>query len=142
MSQHFGCEKSKCQTLPFPNTLRQPPGAERTTNTIQLYFCIFYCRAVLRQVIVKLVVVTAAALQPQMADLPWCRFPAYTISPFLHCCLDIFSPFPVFNKSNGPVHEKGYGFLINCLITRSVQVELTYSMSVDSSMHRFLRFVS
>ena len=60
----------------------------------------FFCRAVLRQVINACHACRrqkAAGLPPQMADLPLCRFPTDKPFPFLHCGLDIFGPFPVFN---------------------------------------------
>ena len=77
-----------------------------------------------------------------MADLPLCRFPTDKPFPFLHCGLVIFGPFPVFNKSTDPVHQKRYGLLITCLITRAVHVELTYSLSADSFINSFRRLVS
>ena len=121
----------------------------QSLNIVEIPFnCIngfFSCRAVLRQVINACHACRrqkAAGLQPRMADLPLCRFPTYKPFPFLHCRLDIFGPFPVFNKSTDPVHQKRYGLLITCLITRAVHVELTYSLSADSFTNSFRHFVS
>ena len=120
-------------------------GVEHTRNTLQLHYWVFSCRAVLRHVINACHACRrqkAASLQPQTADLPLCRFPTDKPFPFLHCGLDIFGPFPVFNKSTDTVHQKRYGLLITCLITRAVHVKLTYSLSADSFINSFRRFVS
>ena len=61
---------------------------------------------------------------------------------FFIVIVDIFSPFPILNESNDPVHEKRCGFLITCLITQSGQIELTFSLSADSFIYSICRFVS
>ena len=61
---------------------------------------------------------------------------------FFIVIVDIFSPFPILNESNDPVHEKRCGFLITCLITQSGQIELTFSLSADSFIYSNCRFVS
>ena len=120
-------------------------GVEHTRKTPQLHYWVFSCRAVLRQVINACHACRrqkAAGLQPQMADLPMCRFPTDTPFLFLHCGLDSFGPYPVFKKSMDPVHQKRSGLLITCLITRAVHEELTYSLPADSFINSFRRFVS
>ena len=51
--------------------------------------------------------------------------------------LDYFGPFEVIN---GRKHEKRYGVVFSCLISR--HLEMAHSLSTDSFLNAFRRFVS
>lgn len=75
--------------------------------------------------------------QPSMADLPMQRLtPDY---PFTYVGTDYFGPLYV---KQGRSIVKRYGVLFTCLATRSIHLEKAYSMTQDSFINAYRRFVS
>ena len=73
-----------------------------------------------------------------MAPLPFERVtseePAFT-----RIGLDCFGPFDVVN---GRKHEKRYGIVFTCLASRAIHLEILYSLSTDSFINSFRRFMA
>jgi len=53
--------------------------------------------------------------------------------------IDCFGPFQV---KRGRSHEKRYGCLFTCLVTRAVHIEKLHSLDADAFLNAFVRFVS
>ena len=74
--------------------------------------------------------------EQKMADLPQDRLtPA---PPFSHVACDCFGP---FITKNGRKETKRYALLITCLACRAVHIEMLFSLSSDSFISAFRRFV-
>ena len=76
-------------------------------------------------------------MQQKMADLPESRLtpePAFT-----NVGCDCFGPFTVRIGRND---VKRYGVLFTCLASRAVHIEMCYSMTSDSFVNAFLRFIN
>ena len=73
----------------------------------------------------------------RMADLPADRLEPGP--PFTYCGVDFFGPSVV---RNGRKEEKRYGSLFTCLVSRGVHIEVAHSLSTDSFMNAFRRFLS
>ncbi|XP_043220281.1 uncharacterized protein LOC122380842 [Amphibalanus amphitrite] len=58
-----------------------------------------------------------------------------------HAVTSASKPGPMLVKTGGR-HEKRYGLLVTCLATRAVHLELCHSLSTDSFLMAFRRFVS
>ncbi|XP_071963839.1 uncharacterized protein [Antedon mediterranea] len=72
----------------------------------------------------------------RMADLPVER--AEAGPAFSYCGVDFFGPIIV---KNGRKELKRYGVLFTCLVSRSVHLEIASSLSTDSFMNAFRRFL-
>ena len=72
-----------------------------------------------------------------MADLPQARFDTRHV--FSSVGLDFFGPMIV---ETGRGREKRYGLLVTCLATRAVHLEVCQSLSTDSFLMAFRRFIS
>ena len=74
----------------------------------------------------------------RMADLPADRVtpdkPAFT-----NVGIDCFGPFQV---KRGRSHEKKYGCIFTCLVTRAIHIEKLHSLDTDAFLNAFIRFVS
>ncbi len=75
---------------------------------------------------------------PIMGPLPRHRLQSH-LPPFTNTGLDYFGPFHVVL---GRRHEKRYGVLFTCLTTRAVHLEMASSLSSDSFIAAFRRFVN
>lgn len=75
---------------------------------------------------------------PKMSSLPSDRLIGDN-PPFTNTGLDYFGPFDV---TNGRKHEKRYGIVFTCLSSRAIHLEMAYSLSTDSFLHGFRRFLS
>ena len=80
----------------------------------------------------------AQPLEQKMATLPVDRVTADEPA-FTRTGLDFFGP---FNVVNGRKREKRYGVVFTCLSSRAVHLEMSHSLSTDSFIQAFRRFVS
>ena len=82
----------------------------------------------------------AENVQPEMAPLPQLRFPSpKSPFPFEKTGVDLFGPFFIVN---GRKTEKQYGIIFNCLVTRACYLESCSSMTTDSFLNVFRRFIA
>ena len=81
---------------------------------------------------------SAATLQPIVTDLPVERL-AYQSPPFTNTGVDYVGPFYVTVRMT---KERRWGFLLTCLTTRAVHVEIIPSMDASSCVMGVERFVS
>ena len=73
----------------------------------------------------------------KMADLPVDRLdPA---PPFTNTGVDMFGPFYV---KEGRSERKRWGCMFTCMVTRAVHIEVTHSLSTDSFLNAYRRFVA
>ena len=72
-----------------------------------------------------------------MADLPGERF-AVNKPPFCNTGTDYFGPFFV---KQGRASVKRYGCIFTCLTTRAVHLEVAHSLTADSFINAFRRFI-
>ena len=75
---------------------------------------------------------------PEMAPLPEARVNA-CVRPFTRTGMDFFGPMMV---TIGKKQEKRYGLLFTCLNVRAVHIEVTPSLSTDSTLMAIRRFAS
>ena len=80
----------------------------------------------------------ARPLTQVMADLPAARLEPHA-PPFTNVGIDFFGPFYVTVKRS---QVKRYGCLFNCLTSRAVHLEMTYSLDTQSFLCAFSRFVA
>ena len=76
--------------------------------------------------------------QQKMADLPQDRVSALE-PPFTYTGIDLFGPFFV---SRGRTQMKRYGVIFSCLSMRAVHLEVASSLSTDSFICAFRRFLA
>lgn len=77
-------------------------------------------------------------VKPTTGDLPEERI-TKTQRPFTHCGTDYFGPMTVVI---GRRHEKRWGALFTCLVTRAVHLELVSSLSTDSALMAIRRMAA
>ena len=80
----------------------------------------------------------AKAIPPFMAPLPRHRLQPH-LPPFTNVGIDYFGPMEVVV---GRRREKRYGVLFTCLITRGCHLELAHSLTTDSFVAAFRRFIN
>lgn len=74
----------------------------------------------------------------QMGQLPRCRL-EYGVHPFTYTGVDYFGPMEV---AVGRRREKRYGVLFTCMTCRAVHLDVAASLSTDSFLMAWRRFVS
>lgn len=75
--------------------------------------------------------------EQKMADLPEDRLePA---PPFTFCAVDYFGPWYI---KDGRRELKRYGVLFTCLASRAIHLEVADSLSTDSFLNAYRRFVA
>ena len=108
---------------------------------VQERYTILKIRSSLRSIKINCVtcrMFCAATIQPIMADLPVEGF-AYQSPPITNTGIDYIGPFYVTVRRTT---EKRWGFLITCLPTRAVYIEIVPSMDLISCVIGVERFVS
>ena len=75
--------------------------------------------------------------EQKMSDLPESRLSPGP--PFVFCGCDVFGPFVI---KSGRRQVKRYGVMFTCLASRAVHLEVVHSLSMDSFVNAFRRFVS
>ncbi|XP_075254516.1 uncharacterized protein LOC142345935 [Convolutriloba macropyga] len=73
-----------------------------------------------------------------MADIPSERL-AFQCPPFTNVGLDYFGPFHVTIRRSS---EKRWGFLLTCLTTRAIHVEIAHSVDTNSCVMGIERFIA
>lgn len=76
-------------------------------------------------------------IEQKMADLPEDRLSP--CCPFWFSGCDLFGPFIV---KSGRRECKRYGVMFTCLVSRAVHIEVVYSLTTDSYLNAFKRFVA
>ena len=80
----------------------------------------------------------AETLAPMMADLPIERLD-YRLRPFSNCGVDYFGPLHVAVRRST---KKRWCFLLTCLTTRSIHIEVVPSLDASSCVMGIERFIS
>ena len=127
MKQNCGPNQCGCIGHVCRNELRQQYLILRCRSTVRkiLHQC-SYCRR--RR---------AKPAPPMMASLPYNRV---QIAPaFSKIGVDFFGPLEVKHLRK---HEKRYGCLFTCLVTRAVHLEVAFSLSTDSFIMCLRRFIA
>ena len=75
--------------------------------------------------------------EQKMSDLPEDRMDC--CAPFTYCAVDYFGPFII---KEGRKELKRYGVLFTCMASRAVHVEIANSLTTDSFINAYRRFVS
>ena len=117
-------------------------GVEQTRSFLMEYYWILKCRAVVRQTIRQCIPcrrMTREISPPQMSDLPSERLPLQNHIAFATTGLDFIGPFPI--KQCGKFSTR-YILLFSCLVVRAVHLEVSESLSTDSTMSCIRRFIS
>ena len=115
-------------------------GTEHVLNQIRQHYWIPRARATVRKILTACPLCRRRRAQPQpprMADLPKARFDS--THPFSSVGIDYFGP--ILTKVSRKT-EKRYCLLVTCLSTRAVHLELSTSLSTDSFLMAFQRFVA
>lgn len=79
----------------------------------------------------------AKPVYPEMGNLPKYRLAAFE-PPFTYTGVDMFGPVEV---TVGRRHEKRWGMLLTCMVTRAIHLEVTAGISGDETMLALSRFV-
>ena len=98
---------------------------------VQQQYAVLMLRSILRSIRLNCVLCrkrSTKPVQPMIADLPSERL-AFQCPPFTNVGLDYFGPFHVTIRGSS---EKSWGFLLSCLTTKAVHVEIAYSMDTNS----------
>ena len=115
-------------------------GPEHVLNEVRQHYRIPRARVAVRKILLACPLCRRRRAQPQtprMAALPEARFaPTH---PFCNVGIDYFGPIVT---RVGRRREKRYCLLVTCLSTRAVHLELSASLSTDSFLMAFQRFVA
>lgn len=116
-------------------------GRATVMSKLREKYWIIGLNSLVRKIQFNCVTCRRANAQPypqQMSELPSDRVtgdsPAFT-----HTGCDFFGP---FNVINGRKFEKRYGVIFSCLCSRAVHIEMAYSLTTDSFLNAFRRFLS
>lgn len=115
-------------------------GRETTLNEIRASgYWIVRARAVVTSHIWKCVTcrkLRGSTMKQKMADLPPDRLePA---PPFTYSGVDFFGPFYI---KEGRSEKKRWGALFTCMVSRAVHIEIAHSLTTDSFLNAYRRFV-
>ena len=115
-------------------------GTEHVRNDLRLLYWIPRSRSTVRKVLNDCSLCKRRRIKPQpplMASLPKDRL--QVAAPFSKVGVDYFGPIMVkhFRK-----HEKRYGCLFTCLVTRAVHLEVAKSLETDSFINALRRFIA
>ena len=116
-------------------------GMAHTWTSIRQNYWIVKGAATVRKVLGKCILCrrrNARAGQQMMSDLPKERVTPCN-PPFYFSGVDYFGPFVV---RQGRSDVKRYGCIFTCLTTRAVHIEVAHSLTTDSFIDAFRRFVS
>ena len=108
---------------------------------VQQQYAVLKLRSILRSIRFDCVLCrkrSTKPVQPMMADLPSERL-AFQCPPFTNVGLDYFGPFHVTIRRSS---DKRWVFLLTCLTTRAVHVEIAHSMDTNSCVMRIERFIA
>ena len=118
-------------------------GPEYVKAFLQQRFLIFSVRCALRTLSHRCFTCRrfrAQNVEPKMAPLPSYRFPSTDQPfPFEKTGVDVFGPFFIVN---GRKTDKHYGIIFNCLVTRACHSEPCPSLTTDSFLNAFRRFLA
>ncbi|XP_075261158.1 uncharacterized protein LOC142352888 [Convolutriloba macropyga] len=124
------------------HVVKSHSGVEQTRSSLMEYYWILKCRAVVRQTIRQCIPCRRMAQEispPQMSDLPSERLSLQNHFAFATTGLDFIGPFPI--KQCGKFATR-YILLFSCLVVRAVHLEVSESLSTDSTMSCIRRFIS
>ena len=116
-------------------------GREHVLSELRKVFWIIKGNSAVRRVLSSCLTCKRLRRPPEsqkMADLPQDRVSALD-PPFTFTGTDLFGPFFV---SQGRSQVKRYGVIFSCLNTRAVHIEVASSLSTDSFICAFLRFLA
>ena len=116
-------------------------GRESIVSTIRQKYWIVGLYSVIKKILFNCPTCRKLNAQPthqKMASLPEDRVTANEPA-FTRVGTDYFGPFEVLN---GRKHEKRYGVIFTCLSSRAMHLEMSYSLSTDSFINAFRRFVA
>lgn len=115
-------------------------GKSTVFNNIRQKFWITGGRNVVRRIFAKrnyCRIARAKPLIPEMGDLPSYRLAAKQ-PVFTFCGVDFFGPIEV---TVGRRHEKRWGALFTCMVTRAVYLDIASGLSADEMMMVLSRFI-
>ena len=116
-------------------------GQESVLSSLRHKYWILKGRSAVRRILNKCFDCQKRKAKPAeqfMAELPKdCVTP--NEPPFTYVGIDCFGPIEV---KQGRSHVKRYGCLFTCLTVRAVHIEILHSMSADSMINAFRRFIS
>ena len=116
------------------------PGRETTLSEIrQMGYWILRGRSAVSKYVLNCVTCRRLRGTPQgqqMADLPPERME--DTEPFTHCGVDAFGPFYVRERRS---EVKRWGLIFTCLASRAVHLEVMNSMTADSFINAYRRFI-
>ena len=116
-------------------------GLDFMRSQVQQRFAVLRLRQMLRKVETECLVCRkrkAQTLTPMMADLPKERL-AFQSPPFTMTGVDYFGPFFVKVRRSS---EKRWAFLLTCLTTRAVHLEIVSSLDTSACVMGIERFIA
>ena len=118
-------------------------GPEYVKSFLQQRYFIFGVRAALRTISYRCFqcrCFRAENVELKMAPLPRCRFPSRDVPyPFANAGVHAFGPFIIVN---GKRTEKHYSLIFTCLVTRACHLEPCPTLTTDSFINAFRRFIA
>ena len=114
-------------------------GTETVINNLRQKYWIIGLRQAVKQVAYKCQLCKNRKVKPVipiMGQLPLCRLEP-TTRPFIKTGLDYFGPLEVTVKRS---HEKRYGVIFTCMVTRAVHIDIANDLSSNSFIHVYRQF--
>lgn len=116
-------------------------GKETVINNLRQKFWILHIRQAVKGVLINCQhckIKKSVPKVPIMGQLPICRLKP-TVRPFINSGLDYFGPILVTVKRS---HEKRYGAIFTCMVTRAVHLEIANDLSTNSFIHVLRQFIA
>ena len=116
-------------------------GKSTVLSALRTKFWMVGASAVVRRVLRNCMICRKYQGKPMtqlMSDLPASRVKG-DVPPFTHVGVDYFGP---FNITHGRKSEKRYGVIFTCMSSRAIHIEIAPSLSTDSFLNAFRRFIS